>query len=51
MIKVDLDMFVSTKILTRATWNAELQVNSVSGVKKILEDLKWYLRKDERWKV
>ena len=47
MVKVDLDMFSSAKTLTQADRNAALQVNSVSGAKKIMEDLKWHLGKDE----
>ena len=40
MIRADLDMFSSAKILTQADRNAALQVNPVSGAKKIMEDLK-----------
>ena len=47
MIKADLDMFSSAKTLTQADRNATLQINSVSGAKKIMEDLKWHFRKDE----
>ena len=48
MVRDDIDMFSSTKILTEANKNAELQVNSVSGAKSITEDLKWHVRKDKR---
>ena len=47
MVRADLDMFSSAKILTQADQNAALQINSVSGAKKIMEDLKWHLGKDE----
>ncbi len=40
MVKDDINMFSSTETLTEADKNAELQVNSVSGAKKITEDLK-----------
>ena len=39
MIKDDIDMFFSTEILTEADKNTALH-NSVSGAKKITEDLK-----------
>lgn len=47
MVRDDIDMFSSTETLTEADKNAALQVNSVSGAKKITEDLKWLIRKDE----
>ena len=40
MIRDDIDMFSSTETLTESDKNAALQVNSVSGAKKITEDLK-----------
>ena len=40
MVRADLDMFASAKILTQVNQNAELEVNLVSGIKKILEDMK-----------
>lgn len=45
IIKNDIDIFLSTKILTQANKNAVLQVNSMSDAKKIREDLKSILRK------
>ena len=47
MVRANLDKFSSAKTLTQADQNAALQVNSVSGAKKIMEDLKWHLGKDE----
>ena len=40
MVRADLDMFSSAKTLTQADQNAALQLNSLSGAKKIMEDLK-----------
>ncbi len=40
MVRDDIDLFSSTKILTQANKNAALQVNSMSGAKKIREELK-----------
>ncbi len=48
MIRANLARFSSAKTLTQADQDAALQVNSVSGAKKIMEDLKWHLGKDER---
>ncbi len=48
MVRDDINMFSSTETLTEADKNAELQVNSVSSAKKITEDLKWNVGKDER---
>ncbi len=51
MVRDDIDLFSSLKILTQADENAALQVNSVSGVKKIREELKWYIEKSERLRL
>ncbi len=40
MVRDDIDLFSSTEILTQADKNAALQVNSVSGAKKIRKELK-----------
>ncbi len=40
MVRDDIDLFSSTKILTQVDENAALQVNSVSGAKKIRKELK-----------
>lgn len=40
MVKMDLDMFASADTLTQANQNAELLVNSVSGTKKFIKNLK-----------
>ena len=40
MVRNDIDLFSSTKILTQTDKNAALQVNSVSDAKKIKEELK-----------
>ncbi len=47
MVKDDINLFSSTKILTQADENVALQVNSVSSAKKIREELKWYIKKTE----
>ncbi len=51
MVKDDIDLFSSTKVLTQANKNAALQINSVSDTKKIKEELKWYIEKSDRLKV
>ena len=51
MVRADLDMFSSAETLTQANQNAALQVNLVSGAKKIMEDLKWHFRRDECWRL
>lgn len=48
MVRDDIDMFSSTETLTQADKIAVLQVNSVSGAKKITEELKWHIKSDER---
>ena len=48
IVKDDIDMFSSTKTLTKANKNAVLQVDSVSSTKSIIEDLKWHVEKDKR---
>ncbi len=47
MVRDDIDMFFFTETLIEADQNAVLQVNSVSGAKKITEDLKWNVGKDK----
>ena len=47
IVRADLDMFSSSETLTQVDQNAALQVNLISGANKIMEDLKWHLRKDE----
>ncbi len=51
MVRDDIDLFSSTEILTQADKNTALQVNSVSSAKKIREELKWYIEKNERLKL
>ncbi len=51
MVTNDIDLFSSTKILIQADKNTALQVNSVSGAKKIREELKWYIEKSERLRL
>ncbi len=51
MVRDDIEMFYSNKTLTEADKNAALQVTSVSGAKKITEDLKWNVGKDKRIKL
>lgn len=40
MVRANLDMFSSVKILTQANQNAVLKVNFVSNTKKFVKDLK-----------
>ena len=40
MVKDDIDIFSSTETLIKADKNTILQVNSVSGAKSIIKDLK-----------
>ena len=47
VVRANLHMFASTKTLTQVNQNAKLQVNLVSGAKKIMEDVKWHSGKDE----
>ncbi len=51
MVRDDIDLFSSTKILTQANENAPLQVNSMSDAKIIKKELKWYIEKSERLKL
>ena len=51
MVRADLNIFASAKTLTQVNQNAVLHVNVVSSAKKIIEDLKWHLSKDERQKL
>lgn len=39
IVTADLDMFSSMEILTQADQDVSLHINSISGVKKIIEDL------------
>lgn len=47
MIKDNLDIFSFAKILNQVNQNAAFYITSISGTKKIIEDLKWYLGKYE----
>lgn len=47
MIKIELDMFFSVKILTQANKNVKLQINLVRNAKKIIKNLKYYFKKIE----
>ena len=47
MVRDDIDMFSSIETLTETDKNAALQVNSLNGVKSIMEDLKWHVGKDK----
>lgn len=40
IVKNDIDIFLSTKILMQANKNIVLKVNSISGAKKIRKKLK-----------
>lgn len=50
IVRDDIDLFLSTKVLTQANKNAILQVNSVSDIKKIKKDLKWHIERNEQVK-
>lgn len=47
MVKDEIDMFSTIKMLTAANKNTELQVNSVTSAKNIMEDLKWHIGADK----
>lgn len=47
MVRDDINMFSSTKALIEANKNTTLQVNFINDAKKIMEDLKWHIRKDK----
>lgn len=47
MVKNNLDMFSSGKILTQTNQDIALQINFISNAKKIREYLKWYFGKDK----
>ncbi len=51
MVRDNIDLISSTEILTQVDKNIALQVSSMSGVKKIREELKWYIEKNERLKL
>ena len=51
MVRDDINIFSFTKILTQADKNAILQVNSISDVKKIREELKWYIKRSKQLKL
>ena len=44
-------MFSSTETLTEANKNAALEIKSISGVKSIIEDIKWRIRKNKYIKL
>ncbi len=48
MVRDDIDLISSTKILTQTNKNAALQVNSVTGANKIREELKLCIKRSER---
>ncbi len=51
MVKDDIDLFSFTEILTQGNENAALQVNSVNDAKKTREELKGYIKKNERLRL
>ncbi len=51
MVRDNIDLFSSNEILTSADENVALQVNFMSGAKKIREELKWYIQKSERLRL
>lgn len=48
MIRNNINILFSTTILTQVNKNAILQVNSISSVKKIKEELRQYIEKSEQ---
>ncbi len=51
MVRDNINLFSFTKIVTQVDGNVALQVYSVSGVKKIKEELKWYIEKSEQLRL
>ena len=51
MVRADLDRFASAKILIQANQNAKLRINSISGAKKIIVDLKWHFGIGKHWRL
>ena len=51
IVRDDIDMFFSTKILIEVDKNAALQVNSVNGAKSITKDLKLHIGKNKHIKL
>lgn len=47
IIRDDIDMFLSTEILTQVDKNTVLQVNSISGTMKIEEELRWHIERNK----
>lgn len=50
-IRDDIDIFSLIKILIETNKNAVLQIHSVSGTKKIMEDFKQYISKNQYKKL
>ena len=48
MVRDDIDMFSSIEILIQVDKNTILQVNSMNDAKKIKEELKWYIKRNEQ---
>lgn len=51
MLRADFHMYFSAKTLTQANQNTKLQVNSVSYIKNIIEDLQQHLEKNKCQKL
>lgn len=51
IVRDDINIFSSIKILIKVNKNATLQVNSISDIKKTRKDLKWHDRKNEYIKL
>lgn len=51
IVSDNIDLFLSTKIPIQANKNSVLQINSMSGTKKIREDLRWYIERNEQVKL
>ena len=51
MVKDNIDIFSSTKILIQASKNTILQINFINCAKKIRKELNWYIEKNERLKL
>lgn len=43
IVRDNINIFSSTKILTQSEKNVVLQINSMSNAKKIWEELKWHI--------
>ena len=47
IVRDDIDLFLSTKLLIQANKNVVLQVNSMNSAKEIKKDLKWHIERNK----